>query len=370
MITTRRTLMGGLVALPGLAALPAFARANVGSADAALDAVFETTAPPALAAGIITRDGLGWSGVRGVRRRGGTEPASLNDRWHLGSNTKAMTAAVFARLVEQGRMRRDLTVAGAFPDLSVDPAWADVPLTALMHHRAGLMDADVIGLNWLMTARDDSRSLMDQRAAIAAQAFSRPPSGPVGTFAYGNANYIVMGAAIEAATGGSWEEAMRAELFAPLALDSAGFGPPPDPAPWGHNTSPVDPASPFADNPRALGPAGTVHMSLADYARFAGLFLTNGGDWLTPPSMSWLTAPADGPPPGYAAGWLVRTVPWAGVDGPGRILAHEGSNTLWHALILLAPEKGTGVIILSNDGQTGRVAVQALAERLVPIIAA
>ncbi|WP_339931205.1 serine hydrolase domain-containing protein [uncultured Brevundimonas sp.] len=372
MLTTRRVLMGGLAALPTLAALPAFARSDSGTADAALDAVFESTAPPALAAGIISREGLTWSGVRGVRRHGGSEPATLEDRWHLGSNTKAMTATVIARLVEQGRMRPDLTVGGAFPALSVDPAWTDVPLTALMHHRAGLMDADVIGLPWLMTARDDPRSLMEQRAAIAAQAFSRPPSGPVGTFAYGNANYIVVGAAIEAATGRSWEDAMRAEVFTPLGLGSAGFGPPPDPAPWGHTagTTPMDPTSPFSDNPLALGPAGTVHMSLADYARFAQTFLTTGDDWLTPESIGWLTTPADGPPPGYADGWLTRTVPWAGIDGPGPILAHEGSNTFWQALILLAPQKGVGIIILCNDGRVGGAAVQALAERLVPIAAA
>ena len=165
---------------------------------------------------------------------------------------------------------------------------------------------------------------------------------------------------------------MRAEVFAPLTLNSAGFGAPLDPAPWGHGpgSSPVDPASPFSDNPAALGPAGTVHMSMADYARFASAFMSDGGNWLTPASMPGLTPPAEGTPPAYADGWIVRTVPWVGVDGPGSILAHEGSNTLWHALILLAPQKGVGVIILCNDGQVGRVAVQTLAERLVPIAAA
>ena len=30
---------------------------------------------------------------------------TVEDKWHLGSNTKAMTAALFGRLVDQGRAR-------------------------------------------------------------------------------------------------------------------------------------------------------------------------------------------------------------------------------------------------------------------------
>ncbi|MEY4240835.1 MAG: hypothetical protein RJA14_531, partial [Pseudomonadota bacterium] len=101
---TRRALLGSLAALPVVGAWPAmaFVRQTDAAAEAALDAVFAEAAPPALAAGIVTREGLGWTGVRGVRRAGADDPATLDDRWHLGSNTKAMTAAVFGRLVDQG----------------------------------------------------------------------------------------------------------------------------------------------------------------------------------------------------------------------------------------------------------------------------
>ena len=107
MFATRRALLGSLAALPFAGACPALAQARPtdAAAEAALDAVFAGAAPPALAAGIVTREGLGWAGVRGVRRAGTEDAATLDDRWHLGSNTKAMTAAVFARLVDQGRAR-------------------------------------------------------------------------------------------------------------------------------------------------------------------------------------------------------------------------------------------------------------------------
>jgi D-alanyl-D-alanine carboxypeptidase len=368
MIATRRALLGGFAALPLAAALPAAARIRPDdAAAAALDAVFAETAPPALAAGIVTRDGLGWAGVRGVRRAGHEAMATLDDRWHLGSNTKAMTAAVLGRLIEQGRARWSMPLAEALPGLTLDPAWAGTTLDGLMRHRAGLLDAGLLDRDWLIAAHADQRPLPEQRAAFAARALGAPPAGPVGEFAYGNGNYIVLGAAIEALTGQAWEVTMQAELFAPLGLASAGFGAPRGEAPWGHRGGVgVDPAG-FADNPRALGPAGTAHMSLADYARFVAAMMGGVPGWLTDETRRHLLTPAAGSPPAYAAGWGVGTAPWAGVGGPGPTITHNGSNTMWFATVLAAPERGLGFIALSNDGTAGRTACQALIQRLAAL---
>lgn len=360
MFAHRRAILASLIAMPVVGTLPRSARTDepFASAEAALDAAFAAAAPPALAGAIVSREGLIWSSVRGVRQAGGSDPVTTDDRWHLGSNTKAMTAALFARLVEQGRADWNMTITQAFPALTLDPAWRSTRLIDLMHHRAGLMDADVIGRAWLMTARADPRTLPEQRRAIAEQAFAKPPSGTVGSFAYGNANYIVLGAAIEAINGTSWEDAMRAQVYDPLDLTSAGFGPPPSPNAWGHRGTAIDPTNPGADNPLALGPAGTAHMTLADYGRFLAVFLSEGGGWISADSVTRLTAPAEGPPPGYGCGWIMQG------QGADRVLGHEGSNTMWHAGALVRPSQRRAVIAVSNDGQAGSRAVQDLMVRL------
>jgi CubicO group peptidase (beta-lactamase class C family) len=366
MFATRRTLLGGFLALPLVSAFPAMARTRQGdtAAEAALDAVFAEAAPPALAAGIVTRDGLDWSGVRGVRRTGSEALATTDDRWHLGSNTKAMTAVVFARLVDQGRARWAMPVTEAFPAVTVDPAWGTITLDDLMHHRSGLLDAALLDRAWLMAAHADPRPLPEQRAEFAARALGAPPAGPVGQFAYGNGNYIVLGAAIETITGQPWETVMAAELYTPLGLTTAGFGAPQDPAPWGHRGGVgVDPAG-FADNPRALGPAGTAHMSMADYARFIAAMMGGAPGWLSEDARAHLLTPAAGTPPAYAAGWGVGTAPWAGADGAGPTITHNGSNTMWFATVLAAPERGLGFIALSNDGAAGQRACTTLIRRL------
>lgn len=364
--TNRRRLIaaaGAGVALPGLA----FAR-EADPREALLDAAANATgAPPALAAAVVTRDGIEWSGVRGLRRAAGADPAGPHDRWHLGSNTKAMTAAVWARLVEQGRAQWDMPLNEAFADVKVDAAYDGLTVETLLRHKAGLLDKD--SMPSPMVARADPRPVGEQRAALAV-ALTRAPTGTVGQFAYGNLNYMLVGAAIERITGQSWEAVMQAELFAPLGQTSAGFGAPLANAEgganaWGHRVqgetrTPVDPAEPWSDNPPVLGPAGRVHMTIADYGRFLQAMMGAGpkdevGDgWLSADSLARLTTPAPGD--GYALGWIVM---------PGGMIGHEGSNTLWHVIAVAKPAEGRAVIVASNGGMAGRAATAPLARRLI-----
>lgn len=371
----RRALMTGALTLSGLMAAPSavFAQAAAVAAagpDAALEAVASIAGgPPAIAAGIVTRAGLEWSGVRGVRQAGGTDAATLDDRWHLGSNTKAMTAAVFARLVDQDRAHWAMPLSEAFPGATLDPAFADVTVDDLMRHKAGLTDAAMPTPN---VARADPRSAVEQRAAVVDSALSKPPTGAKGAFAYANINYVLVGAAIERISGKSWEEMMANELFQPLGLTSAGFGAPEanikgGANAWGHRVgadgaaSPIDPASPGSDNPPLLGPAGRAHMTLADYATFVQAMIGGAPEgWLRPERIGVLTTPLPGD--GYSMGWIAQPASWA---GDTMTIAHEGSNTMWHAIVVAAPAKGLGFIVLSNGGLEGRSAAAPLIQRLI-----
>ena len=364
---SRRLMLSGLVGVAGTPALPVHARQAAPTRDALLDAAFAAAAPPALIGGVVTREGLVWSGVRGVRRSGGTEAATIDDRWHLGSNTKAMTAALYGRLVDKGQAKWGATVADLFPELTIDPAWAATPVESFLNHTAGLRDVDMLGSTWLLTARADTTSLPRQRAVLAERALSKPPGGAVGTFAYANANYILIGAAIERITGQSWEEAIAAEVFQPLGLTTGGSGPPVGGQPWGHSgvggqATPMDPTNLFSDNPLAMGPAGTAHLSLADYATFVRAVLTEGGGWLKPETVTHLITPPVATDRSYALGWItVAGQPWA----RGTVIAHEGTNTMWHSMVVADPAGGRAFIALSNDEVRGAPACQQLVSSLI-----
>jgi CubicO group peptidase (beta-lactamase class C family) len=282
-----------------------------------------------------------------------------------------MTAALYGRLIDQGRADWDTPMGDLFPGMKIDPAWEGASLSDFMHHRAGVKDAEALGMVFFMTARGDPRPLPEQRRAVVERILGAAPTGTKGTFEYANANYMLVGAAIEQITGQPWEETMQAELFTPLGLNSAGFGAPKTNTAgsanvWGHRgegpgRTAVDPVDPGADNPSALGPAGTIHMSLGDYGRWLRLFLTDGDGWLKPETIRQLTVPGAGEGLPYALGWIAPPqVPWAG----GPVLTHDGSNTLWYATAIVAPARGLAFIGLSNQS-AGQAATSGLMRNLV-----
>jgi CubicO group peptidase (beta-lactamase class C family) len=163
---------------------------------------------------------------------------------------------------------------------------------------------------------------------------------------------MIAGAMLETRGGKAWEVLITEKLFQPLGMESAGFGPPGTAggtdAPWGHRrdasrTTPVQ-----LDNPPAIAPAGRVHCSLDDLARFAMLHLqarpTNG--LLKPETLARLHTAAAGDR--FASGWMVLQRGWAG----GPTLMHNGSNTLWYLVMWLAPQKGFAVIAATNIAGT------------------
>jgi len=237
-----------------------------------------------------------------------------------------------------------------------------------MAHRAGVTDKGLIDQAWLAKAHADTRPVAEQRTEFARTVLSKPAVGTPGNFEYANANYMLVGAAIERIAGSDWEAAIGSQMFTPLGMTTAGFGAPTGAQPWGHapganNTLvPVDPSG-IADNPAVMGPAGRVHLSLADYAKFARLFLTDGGGYLRPESLAHLARPWGNVPDGYAMGWQTYAErAWA--KGPA--LAHEGSNTLWHAVAIIGPARPLAVLTVSNaDANGAGAAAQRLAIGLI-----
>jgi CubicO group peptidase (beta-lactamase class C family) len=78
---------------------------------------------PGMAAAVVTSEGIKLVGAVGVRKRGTETPVTLSDLWHLGSDGKAMTSTLIARLVERGMLKWNSTIAEVFPELApqLDP---------------------------------------------------------------------------------------------------------------------------------------------------------------------------------------------------------------------------------------------------------
>lgn len=336
---------------------------------------------PGLAALALRGDTVIAEFCQGVRKLGDSTPLAHTDRFHLGSDTKAMTATLAALLVEEGRLAWQTTpadaLASAIPKLH--PAWKGVSLAQLLTHRGGLRPNHGYGFH-----RDfEDSSLPRQRVTLASEILVRPPDHTPGSrYVYSNSGYALAGTMLEQATGRAWEELMRERLFAPLGIVSGGFGAPgasgPVTQPWGHTSDgrPIDPGWRAADNAPTMGPAGTVHMTMRDWARFITLHLRGHASnprhhaaLLLPADFAVLHTPAAGEH--YAGGWSVTTRPWANGhrDGDtGRVLSHAGSNTVWYCVAWLAPEIDFAVLVACNQG--GAAATKACDETASALIAA
>lgn len=308
---------------------------------------------PALGAAVLVDGRLAALGVTGLRRIGHDEPVTGEDRWHLGSCTKAMTATLLARDVEAGRLQWTTTVAAGLPDLAdrLHPDARGITVAELLQHRAGLPAGPPREL-WRELFRYDGTDA-EARTEVALALLGGPPEAKPGErFLYSNAGYMVAGAMAERAGKAGWAERMHRELWAPLGITTGGFGAPGDDRstaePWGHRPSGKGPVPTFGDNPPSLGPAGTAHMALGDWARFAALHLGVPGPDGAPLLQAKTLQALRTPPPGadYALGWHVTRRPWA----PGPILTHNGSNTMWYCVAWLAPEAKFAVLVTCNQG--------------------
>ncbi len=342
--------------LPGAgggAALPSGAQSDLASL---LEPIRLRSGLPARAAAILEGGRVAAMGAVGVRKSGDATPVTPGDAWHLGSDTKAMTATLFAFYVDAGKIAFTTTLAQAFPAWAskMDPAYRGVTMQALLAHRGGLPhDVPMDLLARLPQTSADSRAA---RLVAIQAALARPPEIPPDTkFSYSNAGYMIVGAALEELTDTPWESLMRARIFGPLGMTSCGFGPPAAPGkvdqPWPHlvvagELEPV-PTGPSADNPPALGPAGTVHCSLADWGKFVAMHLAGArgeSRLLSSESFEKLYTPYPGEE--YAGGWIVTRRPWA----HGIVLTHGGSNGMWFANVWLAPALDRAFLVATNRG--------------------
>jgi CubicO group peptidase (beta-lactamase class C family) len=322
-----------------------------------------------MAAAVLQGNRIVATGAAGVREKGKEARVLPTDRFHLGSCTKAMTATLCGMLVEDGLLSWSRTLGEAFPDVKMDPKWRRVTLEQLLVQRSGV-PGDVPDPLWerLLLRRGTAA---EQRRTLVEGLLAGPPDHDPGTtFVYSNANYALAGAMAESAAKRPWEDLLRERLLKPLGMESAGFGAPGDPRtlddPRGHGEdgTPVEPG-PGADNPPAIAPAGAVHASLPDWAKFASLHLDAARGrprLLKRETFARLHEAPKSDGDGYAMGWIVRER-----DGSmGRLLAHAGSNTMWYADLRIFPERDLVVLVAANQG--GDVAERACEDASVALL--
>jgi len=289
--------------------------------------------------------------VDGVRAADDTVAVTADDRWLLASVSKSMTGTLVARLVEGGGISWDTTVADLLSDSAPDMLDAYKPVTFrhLLSHHAGLQP-NITPADFVTFSRTPLADARQERLRYAGLALKQEPtSAPGERMLYANNGYVIAGAMLEIAYRQRWETLIAEHVSEPVGISSFGFGPPGTPEkldqPVGHQRQRSDgslvPARPGAgrpiDNPYVMGPAGRIHMNLADLITYLRAHLQRPDGFLT--RASWATLHTPPFTPGYAMGWFVDE------DG---MLSHSGSTPWWGAMVRVNHARGAVAATVAN----------------------
>ncbi len=284
----------------------------------------------------------------GRRRVDRPDQVTVDDRFGLGSNTKAVTATMLGALIERGQLRWDTTLAVAFPDLPMRPEYRAVTLRQMLTHRAGL-PSWTSDEAFRRALTFNTADLASGRLQFATTVLSEPPVNAPGTETrYSNAGFSIASLLAERATHKSWQQLLTELVCMPLHISCA-FGPPAatDPnQPWGHSRTsgtltPVDPTVPAVS---AMQGAGGLSLSIKDYAVFLQMHLRGLRGQDTAVLRAGTVRELHIPDGRYALGWGIQE--YAGSQSS----LHAGGNGQFYALVAIQPKRDQAAAFLTNDG--------------------
>ena len=95
---------------------------------------------PSLAAAVVVDGKVVATNAAGVRRYGTAVKVTPEDKFHIGSDTKSMTATVAGMLVEKGKISWTTTIAESFPEFvnNIHSDYRSATLEQLLANRGGV----------------------------------------------------------------------------------------------------------------------------------------------------------------------------------------------------------------------------------------
>jgi D-alanyl-D-alanine carboxypeptidase len=145
-----------------------------------------------------------------------------DDRMRIASAAKAFSGAVALSLVSKGALSMDDTIGDRLSDLPEPPppAWSDITLRELLNHTSGLPDFS--GSDAFREAFVASLTRAPPPEDLLPYAYDlnngEPLFDPGTEYRYSNTDNIAVALMVEAATGKTYEDQLRKQVYAPLDL--------------------------------------------------------------------------------------------------------------------------------------------------------
>jgi CubicO group peptidase (beta-lactamase class C family) len=340
-----------------------------------LDTTVEHHHLPGIAMAVVENGEVVFTGTRGERRAGSGEPIDADTLFKIASNSKAMTAAVLARLVDRGLLRWDDPVRKHLPQFRMYDPWVGehMQVRDLLIHNSGLG----LGAGDLMLWPEPNT--FSRADIIAGLAHLKPVTSFRSGYAYDNLMYVVAGEVAAAAGGKPYDQLLREEVFLPLGMSRCQAGAwsvaqvgnvaQPHALQDGHNVV-INADAATAPDLTSMA-AGGVRCSLRDMTRWMQVLLDPSlvPGWLSDTQRRALWTAHMPMPLGerqrswdnahfsaYGYGWRLSDM-----DGQWKV-AHTGTLSGMYSSLALLPDRKVGVVILINgEGEDARTVLMQTA---------
>jgi len=194
---------------------------------AVLDQVLEQ-GYPGIAVLMERPNGEVYAAAAGYADLGEQLPLRMDHAFHMASITKTFTAVAVLRLIDEGKLSLDDTMAERLESV-VDaiPHASRITVAQLLDHSSGIYptnnDSDY--LNTLIGLRADPYFIWspEELVALASGERREPPGAPGEGHFYSDTNYVLLGMIVEKASGRPFKTFIRETLLEPLRMRSTWF---------------------------------------------------------------------------------------------------------------------------------------------------
>ena len=290
---------------------------------------------------VIYNGGLGYSNISQET------PVTKSTLFSIGSNTKAFTGVLIAKLVADGKMKWDDPLKVHIPelDLKIDYIERNATIADALSHATGLERADALWKYKNISRSDLLKSLKNLNFVADFRS----------SFVYNNLMFTVAGISAERAAGESWESLITSEILLPLEMENTyttfdEFIKHKNKS-IGYKADGITPESPV--NTTAIAPAGAISSTPNDMSKWLQMLVNdgkyNGTSFLAPKSYDYIMSPHN------RLSIRNKDELWyyyAGLGGfsknGNRNIGHSGSIDGQNSKIIIRPDNDFGILIMTN----------------------
>lgn len=306
---------------------------------------------PGMVVGLLKDGRVIYSKALGVRRLGSDRPETTRSLFHMASVSKPFVATAVMQLVEKGKIRLEGKLVEYLPYFRMaDERYKEITIGQMLNHTSGL--PDVRDYEWDKPKYDDGaaeryiRSLEKEKMAAA----------PARGFRYSNMAFDILADVIARASGVSFEQYMKENIFKPLGMRDSTFLKKEVPDGLANHAHVlVDPValevgvSKVYPYNRAHAPSSTLHSNVEDMMRW-GMANLNRGELggrriLKAETHALMWQPAV---PGFDDTFV--GISWFMGSYKGeKTVAHGGGDVGFRTYFLMVPERKLAVVTMGNS---------------------